>query len=215
MFLLSLPVWAFLLAVVALVALRAPYVYRNRAWLAVKLFRRTGWLWPLNFAPVSGGTATGPNTEIDSTKRLSNIEAINFLGGISVNPALFQGAFAALVSQDITADSTAIVVPPGPVGAAVGSGVIIHGGTAFTSLTLPLPVAGAASVGNGGQDGTLLLIFNDTAAKAHVVTTPSNGVQGSLHIITMSSAGSTFSALLLIAWNGSWWPIANYNCAFT
>src|SRR5271157_1818752 len=155
MFLLSLPVWAFLLAVVALVALRAPYVYRNRAWLAVKLFRRTGWLWPLNFAPVSGGTATGPNTEIDSTKRLSNIEAINFLGGISVNPALFQGAFAALVSQDITADSTAIVVPPGPVGAAVGSGVIIHGGTAFTSLTLPLPVAGAASVGNGGQDGTL------------------------------------------------------------
>lgn len=60
----GLPVWAFLLAVllVALLASELPRIYRNRAFYAVKLMRRTGWGWPLYLAPVSGampGTAIG------------------------------------------------------------------------------------------------------------------------------------------------------------
>lgn len=73
---LSLPVWVFLLAVLALVILRHSITGRwigqackksfrsqvrlIRRWsgpvLAYKLFRRTGWAWPLYLVPVSGGT---------------------------------------------------------------------------------------------------------------------------------------------------------------
>lgn len=58
---LSLPVWAFLVAVLALlIILFAPpflrTLVRNKARLAVQVYRRTGWSWPLHFATVSGGS---------------------------------------------------------------------------------------------------------------------------------------------------------------
>jgi hypothetical protein len=59
------------------------------------------------------------------------------------------------------------------------------------------------------------VLFNDTAAKAHTITTPANGVQASLHVITMSSTSSTFSAIVLVAYKGSWWVVANYNCTLS
>ena len=155
-------------------------------------------------------TAIGSNVEIDSAKRLSNLEAQDFLGGVCTNPTLFQGALSALVSK-YTVDSKPIIVPPGPQGAAVGSAACLSGATPLSSMSLALPIAGLPSA--GGQDGTVLIIFNDTAAINHVITTSAiNGIQGAKSTITMSAVASTFSAIVLVAWNGTWWIFYNYNC---
>ena len=59
------PIWAFLLAVAALFALRfGPWIRKNRKQLAVKLFRHTGFSWFLLLTSVSGGL---PGTAIGIT----------------------------------------------------------------------------------------------------------------------------------------------------
>jgi hypothetical protein len=206
-FLLSLPVWAFVLAVVALVGLRyAPVFMRNKARLAVKLFRRTGWGWTLHFATVSGGTV-GPNETIASTSRLSALESTAFQGGNSTYPAYTQGALALSPVAALTA-AGAITLAPGVYNSTqtgAVSGCVDISGSTVLAMTLALPAAGPTS--NGGQDGTLMVIFADTTSKQHTITTPANGIQGSLHVITMAAAA--FSAITLMAYNGSWWVVAN------
>lgn len=178
--------------------------YINRKLLAYKLHRLTRWSWPIHFIPVSGGIGVGPNTEIDSTTRLANLEAAVYSGGIVTNPALLQGGLA-LFPQKITV-AGAIALP-------AKSGVVDLSGTTVLAMTLGLPVAGLPSV--GGDDGKILVILNDTAAKAHTITTPTNGLNGSLHIATMSATASTFSVLILLAIGGTWIIISNSNCAIT
>jgi hypothetical protein len=207
----SLPVWAFALAVVALFAL---WVARNKTQLAFKLFKATRWSWPLFFVPVGGGTV-GPNETISSTARLSNIEAVSFLGGNSSGPALAQGAFA-LSPVSVYTAAGAITIPPGsfnvPETGAVSSAVDISGSSVL-AMTLAAPASGPTSA--GGQDGTLLVIFNDTAAKAHTITTSANIINGNQSIITMSSTSSTLSSIVLMAYSGIWWVLANTNCTLS
>lgn len=179
----------------------------------LKLHRATKWSWPIYFLPVAGGTTVGPNTEIDSTARLANLEAACFEGGISVNPAIFQGALAPGV-QKITASATAILVPGGTGLNKAGGAACLSGGTIQTNLTLALPLPGSQAT--GGQDGTLLFIFNDTAAKAWEFSGPgATTFNGTLTHCTMSSTAATFSAILLIAFNGSWYVIVNTNCTLS
>jgi hypothetical protein len=184
-------------------------LFRLRLYM-LKLHRRTQWSWPLYFLPVSGGTTTGPNTEIDLATQIVNLEAAVFQSGNATYPPLFQGALAPL-NKAYTA-AGAITIPPGASGSPIGSGVKLSGSTVL-AMTLASPSLGAANA--GGQDGQLLYIFNDTAAKAHTITTPTDGIQGTLHVITMSSTSATFSAILLVSSNGSWWVLASYNCTLS
>jgi hypothetical protein len=76
-------------------------------------------------------------------------------------------------------------------------------GTAAEAISLALPVAGQA-----GQDGRIIRIISDTAF-AHVVTTPANGVNGTLHILTF--AGAVGNSITLEAYNGTWLQVgANF-----
>lgn len=79
--------------------------------------------------------------------------------------------------------------------------VFITAGSA-AALTLPNPVAGAPLPGGaGGQDGATLVITSTTAF-AHTVTTGTNGVNGSKHVITFPA--TAYATVFLKAFNGTW-----------
>ena len=199
------------LVLTSLLSLLLLALWPKRYIIALKLFRLTNL--PLFMPSVSGATSTGPNTEIDSSARLANLEAVCFEGGISVNPPIFQGALSPGV-QKITASASAILVPGGTGLNKAGGAACLSGATIQTNLTLALPLAGAQSA--GGQDGTLLFVFNDTAAKAWEFSGPgATTFNGSLTHCTMSSTASTFSAILLVAFNGSWYVVSNLNCTLS
>jgi hypothetical protein len=211
----SLTLFGWAMLVVVALACSAPWMKRNKARLAYKLYQRTHWGWTLNFLPVSGGT-TGPNETIASTTRTANLEAVCFQGGISTGPPLAQGALAFSPVSVYSTTAPAITVPPGsfsnPETTAVSSAADISG-TTVLAATLAAPIAGPTSL--GGQDGVVLVIFNDTPAKAHTITTSANIINGNQSIITMSSTSATLSSITLMAYNGIWWVLSNVNCTLS
>lgn len=97
------------------------------------------------------------------------------------------------------------VIAPVTVAAASGAisvaaGVVAVTAAGVAALTLAVPVAGPASA--GGQDGSQLTIVAITA-QAHTVTTPVNGLNGTLHIATFGAAVG--DAVTLTAYNGKWY----------
>jgi hypothetical protein len=76
----------------------------------------------------------------------------------------------------------------------LGSYIITAGIIDAISLVAPL-------VGQGFQDGRVIRILSNTAF-AHVVTTPANGINGSLHILTFGAAVG--NSVELEAYNGTW-----------
>ncbi len=72
------------------------------------------------------------------------------------------------------------------------------------AYTLALPTAGLPSA--GGQDGYILRICASTAF-AHVITTPTNGLNGNKHIATFAAAVG--NGIELHAKNGVWLVFAN------
>lgn len=99
--------------------------------------------------------------------------------------------------QMATGSTDAIVIPQGH--------VIITTASA-DALTLPLPIAGAASA--GGMDGCSLNIISMTAY-AHTITTSANGFNGATHIATASAAA--LNKIKLVAYNGTWEVVENTN----
>lgn len=77
--------------------------------------------------------------------------------------------------------------------------VVITKGSA-AALTLPAPVAGAASV--GGDDGKELAVLSTTAF-AHTVTTPSNKINGNKAVATFAAAVGNI--IEFYAYNGVWY----------
>jgi hypothetical protein len=89
---------------------------------------------------------------------------------------------------------------------ATGAGVIsfTHGKVIITAagvaaLTLAAPTAGSPA--NGGNDGQELKII-DQSGHAHTVTTPSNDINGSHHVLTSGAAAG--DSVTLTAYNGVW-----------
>jgi hypothetical protein len=148
------------------------------------------------------------------------------------NPFIYEGAFTAdtknllntLYTQPIVAgpivstglDQPAVskFIAAGAIPVPIAAGAVCISGASVLAMTLAAnPVAGSAAA--GGEDGKVLFIFNDTAAKNHTVTGQTNAIQGSLHIITMATTASMFSSIALVAFAGSWWPVSNYNCVIS
>lgn len=77
--------------------------------------------------------------------------------------------------------------------------VILDASSALTGMTLALPTAG--SIASGGDDGKRLTIIGKTA-HAHVVTTPSNGINGNKLHATYANAGDSIT---LRAYGGVWY----------
>lgn len=71
------------------------------------------------------------------------------------------------------------------------------------ALTLAAPTSGTRA--NGGDDGKHLVIVGTTAA-AHVVTTPSNKINGNKLHATFSAVGD---AIRLVAYGGVWYAVTN------
>lgn len=109
-----------------------------------------------------------------------------------------QALLAHEIPNTISAGSGAIAQPtPGQ----VEQNFITFG--AAGAYTLANPVAGKPLPGGGGgQDGANVEITSTTAF-AHTITTGTNGVNGSKHVITFpATAGTT---IVLKAYAGSWW----------
>lgn len=88
----------------------------------------------------------------------------------------------------------------------IPTGIVMITSSTTAAVTLPLPVAGAAS--GGGMDGAQLTIIS-TTAHAHTVTTPANGINGASHIVTFTAAALDY--VVLTAFNGSWYVTGNLN----
>lgn len=71
------------------------------------------------------------------------------------------------------------------------------------ALTLAAPVAGLPSA--GGNDGQHMFVI-DTTGHAHTVTTPTNAINGSKHVITFGGTAASFVELR--AYNGVWYVLA-------
>jgi hypothetical protein len=81
--------------------------------------------------------------------------------------------------------------------------VILDAASALTGVTLALPTSG--SIASGGDDGKRLTIIGKTA-HAHVVTTPSNGINGGDLHATFAAAGDHIT---LRAFGGVWYTEDN------
>ena len=89
-----------------------------------------------------------------------------------------------------------------------GKVLITAAGT--VALTLAAPVAGLPSAGgNDGQEVTII----DVGGHAHTVTTPTNGIVPSHHIATFGGVAGSF--MVLAAYNGAWYPLANAGITFS
>jgi len=86
----------------------------------------------------------------------------------------------------------------GAVAPAAGTAMLTKG--SIGAYTLAAPVAGSAA--NGGQDGTEITIITGTAF-AHVVTCPSNKINGNKTTATWTAAVG--NSIALIAYNGVWY----------
>ena len=104
-------------------------------------------------------------------------------------------------SVEVDAASGAIALKEGTV-------VITKAGIA--AMTLAAPTAGAQTA--GGDDNKKLTILSTTAF-AHTITTPANGLNGSLHICTF--AANVGSAIELIAYNGAWYMVNDIGATLT
>lgn len=94
------------------------------------------------------------------------------------------------------------LTPSGEVEAANGAIGIKNGRAVITkstaaTLTLALPTA--------TTDDYKTLVIEDTTGKAHTVTTPSNGINGSLTTITFS--GQIGDSVELMAYQGVWYYV--------
>jgi hypothetical protein len=139
----------------------------------------------------TGGTTQG---KIASNLTTTSLVDSGLAGdGTSVPPFNTSGTagFGVFEPCLAAAASGAITIGTGNVAITLGSAA---------ALTLPLPIAGPASA--GGQDGASLTIFATTAF-AHTVTTPANGINGSLHVATFAAAVG--NAVMLTAYNGKWY----------
>lgn len=124
-------------------------------------------------------------------KIASNISATSLVDSGLVGDGTTAPAFNTSATLQVAAASGAITIGAGTVAITVaGVGV----------MTLPVPVAGPVS--GGGQDGSTLVIV-DTTGHAHTVTTPANGINGTLHIATFG--GTVGQAVEFKAYNGKWY----------
>ena len=111
---------------------------------------------------------------------------------------LEQALLAQEIPNTLSAAAGAISQPNA---GAVEQNFITYG--AAGAYTLANPAAGKPLPGGGGgQDGSTLEITSTTAF-AHTITTGTNGVNGSKHIITFPLAAGT--TVRLKAYGGSWW----------
>lgn len=161
-----------------------------------------GWNGTTQSAHVSGAAVNVglPTDFVAQSFLTSRLEA----GTMAKSPSFFGG------NSEVVTKFTASGAIPVP----IAPGTICISGSSVLAMTVAKnPVAGSPE--SGGEDGNQLTIFNDTAAKNHTVTFQTNGIQGSLHVITMSSTASTFSAIQLSAFNGTWIVTGNYNCTLS
>lgn len=115
----------------------------------------------------------------------------NTIPNINIDPTFVALAASRAVEVDLL--SGAIAVKSGNV-------FLTKAGVAV--MTLALPIAGTPDA--SGDDGKTLTIIS-TTANAHTVTTPANGIDGSLHIATFS--GTLPNVLELKAYQGVWYSV--------
>lgn len=84
----------------------------------------------------------------------------------------------------------------------IPSGLVVVLGNSALALTLNQPVVGLPSA--GGQDGCVLTII-ELGTGAHTVTTATNGINPSHHILTFG--GAALDAIKLFAYNGLWYVL--------
>jgi hypothetical protein len=79
-------------------------------------------------------------------------------------------------------------------------GLAIINSSGVDAMTLATPVAGAQAA--GGDDGKTLTVI-DAGGHAHTITTATNKIVPSHHVLTFN--GTAGSSVVLIAWNGLWY----------
>jgi hypothetical protein len=94
------------------------------------------------------------------------------------------------------------VIPPLP-------GLALLTAAGVVTATLALPIAGAPSA--GGDDGKVICIIS-TTANAHTVTTPTNGLNKTLHIATFAATVGAY--MWLVAFSGTWYVLNSNGAAF-
>jgi hypothetical protein len=144
---------------------------------------------------VSGGASQGLIANTTDTSLVDN----GLVGDSSTAPSVGISAVLAGHFQEALAAYSA----DGAIGAP-GVAMITKGSAA--ALTLAAPIAGAPAA--GGMDGLMLEVIATTAF-AHTVTTPSNKLNGTLHIATFGGAVGDY--IRLRAYNGVWYSAGRLN----
>jgi hypothetical protein len=106
-----------------------------------------------------------------------------------------------VIQNPVAAPGAADVIP-------VSSGVVFVTRAGVNAMTLALPKAGvypsgnAQSLGDPRDDGKELTIVSTTAF-AHTITTPTNGINKTLHLLTFAAAVGNW--VQLISFGGTWY----------
>ena len=117
-----------------------------------------------------------------------------------------------LVENPVQAKGSTDVIP-------VGSGEVFITTAGVDAMTLALPKAGvypagvAQSLGDPRDDGKEIVIISTTLF-AHTITTPTNGINGSLHLVTFGALAAG-NYIRLKAFNGTWWQLDSRNATVT
>lgn len=101
----------------------------------------------------------------------------------------------------------------------VSDAVVMVTATGVDAMTLALPKAGTYGLIPGGNalgepadDGKRLLVYLTTAF-IHTITTPTNGINGSKHLVTFTAVVGNFIEFL--AFNGTWYVVAQLGATIT
>ena len=123
-------------------------------------------------------------------------------------PAITQAgawsAGAAREMMDVMGNGNAQVLS-GTTDAISFPGTTMLNSTVLDVCTLVLPNPGPQPLGDDGKQIEVI----DVSGKLHTITTPTNGINGSKHILTWN--GTAGSNVTLQAWNGSWWTVSTPN----
>lgn len=133
------------------------------------------------------------------------------------NPTRFpnglEAPIAGAVTGDVTGDLTGGVKLPtqvisvaGPTAVSIKSGVVLLTRAGVAAATLAAPTAGT-------DDGKILYVIA-TTANAHTLTI-ANGLSGAGTSADVGTfGGAVADRVVLVAYNGAWYPVVNVNVTF-
>lgn len=129
--------------------------------------------------------AVGVTASQDQAARIANLEA----EAVPTPPTILSGS--------------ADAIP-------IKQGLVVVTSAGVDAMTLVAPTAGPQIA--GGDDGKILRV-SSTTAQAHTITTPTNGIFPTKHIVTFAAAVGSF--IELVASGGQWYTMAGTGATIT